>query len=88
MSWNCRQHHVLAFAVITAFVGRALPVRRATADSRARSERGSSVVEYGLLIACVAIAFIMALKVLDVLPAIFEAGACQEDRGYSCTPVP
>lgn len=82
-----RQNLALAWAGIRALVA-STPLHRAGSSRSAQRERGSSVVEYGLLVACVAVAFIIALKLLDVLPAIFEAGACQEDRGYSCTPVP
>lgn len=53
-----------------------------------RGERGTSVVEYGLLVACVAVFFLTALILIDVLGAVFESGACEPTRGYQCTEVP
>ena len=50
-----------------------------------RDEQGASAVEYGLLIAAVAVFFIAALVLIDMFGAVFEAGACDTDRGYTCT---
>lgn len=50
-----------------------------------RAEHGASTVEYALLVAGVAVFFLTALVLLDVLGAVFDAGACDTSRGYTCT---
>jgi Flp pilus assembly pilin Flp len=53
-----------------------------------RSERGATPVEYGLILACVAVFFIGALSLMGVFTDVFDSAACNEARGYTCEPTP